>query len=88
MSGDYRARAFDRFYRGSARGETEGAGLGLSIAKRVLERMDGTIALAGECVKGTTVTLNLPSFASDRRTAAGTEAASVATLREEGIIAS
>jgi len=82
MSADDRARAFDRFYRGSARGETEGAGLGLSIAKRVVERMDGAIALAGEHVKGTRVTLDLPSFASDRRTAGGTEVASVVNLRE------
>ena len=64
MSDDDRARAFDRFYRGSARGETEGAGLGLAIAKRVVERMDGTIALTGERGNGTKVSLDLPCFAS------------------------
>ncbi len=67
MSADDRARAFDRFYRGSARGETEGAGLGLAIAKRVVERLDGSLALESEPGRGTKVTFDLPSSPGVRR---------------------
>jgi two-component system, OmpR family, sensor kinase len=51
--------AFDRFYRGGAR-TAEGSGLGLSIAKRALERIGGRIELASELGVGTRVTISLP----------------------------
>lgn len=51
--------AFDRFYRGGGR-TGEGSGLGLSIAKRALERVGGRIALASEPGAGTRVTISLP----------------------------
>jgi len=38
-------RVFERFYRGSATHETEGFGLGLSIAKRMVDVMNGEIGL-------------------------------------------
>lgn len=60
MSADDRAHAFDRFYRGSTRGETTGAGLGLAITKRAVDRMDGTITLESEPGRGTRVTLDFP----------------------------
>ncbi len=55
------AHAFDRFYRGSARGEIEGSGLGLAIAKRAIDRAGGTIELDSSPGKGTEVRLCLPS---------------------------
>lgn len=60
MSSDDRAHAFDRFYRGSTRGETQGSGLGLAIAKRAVDRMDGTMTLESEPGRGTRVTLSFP----------------------------
>ncbi len=60
MSADDRAHAFDRFYRGSTRGAIEGAGLGLAIAKRAVERMNGTVTLWSEVGRGTKVTIGLP----------------------------
>lgn len=54
------AHAFDRFYRGSARGEIEGSGLGLAIAKRAVERAGGTIETESSPGHGTQVTLCLP----------------------------
>jgi two-component system OmpR family sensor kinase len=51
--------AFDRFYRGGDR-SGEGSGLGLSIAKRALERMGGTIRLESRPGDGTAVTIWLP----------------------------
>jgi signal transduction histidine kinase len=52
--------AFDRFYRGSAHGEVEGSGLGLSIAKRAVERMGGSIELDSQLRRGTRVTMRFP----------------------------
>jgi signal transduction histidine kinase len=60
MAGVDVEHAFDRFYRGSSRGEIDGSGLGLAIAKRAVERMGGTIALESRPNEGTRVTLRLP----------------------------
>lgn len=54
---------FDRFYRGSipvSKGQVEGFGLGLSIAKRIAEIHRGDISLASVPGMGTTVTVKLP----------------------------
>jgi signal transduction histidine kinase len=52
---------FERFYRGdpSRTRSTGGAGLGLAICKAVVERAGGSIAIASEPGKGTTVTVRL-----------------------------
>jgi two-component system OmpR family sensor kinase len=54
-----RSQIFERFYRGSQRGEVEGSGLGLAIAKRAVERAGGTLALASTSPDGTTFTVRL-----------------------------
>ncbi len=54
------AHAFDRFYRGSTRGDTEGSGLGLAIAKLAVERAGGTASLESALGRGTTVRICLP----------------------------
>ncbi len=62
MSADELARVFDRFYRGEqsrSRG-TGGVGLGLSIARTIIEAHHGTIAIDSEPGKGTTVRVTLP----------------------------
>ncbi|HWT04861.1 MAG TPA: HAMP domain-containing sensor histidine kinase, partial [Xanthomonadales bacterium] len=56
---DDRESIFDRFYRGSMRGEVEGSGLGLAIAKRAVERAGGSLVLAASSATGTTFTLRL-----------------------------
>lgn len=38
----------------------QGLGLGLPLAKRVIERLGGTFAISSEKGKGTTVDLTLP----------------------------
>jgi signal transduction histidine kinase len=45
---DEQNRVFDRFYRGSSIVEGEGFGLGLSIAKRMVDVMGGRIGLRSE----------------------------------------
>ena len=54
------AHAFDRFYRGTNKGEVEGSGLGLAIAKRAAERIGGTLDLQSVPGEGTSVTFRLP----------------------------
>jgi signal transduction histidine kinase len=59
MTEPERLHAFERFYRGDQRGEITGSGLGLSIAKRAIERAGGSIDLASAPNRGTTVTITL-----------------------------
>jgi signal transduction histidine kinase len=56
-------RVFDRFYRGPAalEGDVEGFGLGLSIAKRMVNVMGGEIGLRSEPGSGTTFWVRLPA---------------------------
>ena len=58
-------RVFDRFYRTkSARGGDEkGSGLGLSIAKRIVEQHKGSITMHSEPGNGSAVRIELPSAA-------------------------
>jgi signal transduction histidine kinase len=52
-------RVFDRFYRGSGALETEGFGLGLSIAKRMVDVMGGEIGLRSDEDSGSTFWVRL-----------------------------
>lgn len=45
--------------------KTTGLGLGLALTRRIVERHGGTIALASQVGKGTTVTIRLPAGAED-----------------------
>ena len=53
-------RAFDRFYRGKTDSNVQGFGLGLPIAKALIEGQGGTIEIQSELTQGTTVKINLP----------------------------
>lgn len=56
---------FERFYRAdsSRTEEQRGSGLGLSIAKALIEAQGGQISIASQVNTGTTVTIRLPSIA-------------------------
>ncbi|HET9393066.1 MAG TPA: HAMP domain-containing sensor histidine kinase [Candidatus Rubrimentiphilum sp.] len=60
MTEGERLHAFERFYRGDARGSMPGTGLGLAIAKRAVDRAGGTITIDSAPGHGTTVTIRLP----------------------------
>jgi signal transduction histidine kinase len=55
-------RLFERFFRGhGSKPDDGGAGLGLPIALRLVERMGGTLTLSSNLGHGTCVTVDLPS---------------------------
>ncbi len=58
-----RSKIFSRFYRASnaIRKQTEGSGLGLFIAKNIIEHHGGTIGFTSEEQKGTRVFFNIPA---------------------------
>ncbi len=54
---------FERFYRGDksrTRQQSHGYGLGLAIAKQIVDRHNGQIAIDNATVQGTTIEINLP----------------------------
>lgn len=51
---------FERYYRGS---ESAGAGIGLSLVKRICDRLDWTIDLQSDPLRGTRITLGFPPHA-------------------------
>jgi signal transduction histidine kinase len=58
-------KIFDRFYKGVG---SQGSGLGLTIARNLVEAHGGEIHAASEAGKGTTITFVLPRPASDNQT--------------------
>ena len=52
-------RVFERFYRGSGALESEGFGLGISIAKRMVDVMGGEIGLRSSTGSGSTFWVRL-----------------------------
>jgi heavy metal sensor kinase len=62
LTPEERSHAFERFYRGiGARGNTEGFGLGLPLAREIIEAMGGTLSLEARAGGGTSARVDLPS---------------------------
>lgn len=56
---------FERFFRGDeVRGNTKGSGLGLSIAKWIVDRHHGTITVLSYKDMGSRITINIPKYQS------------------------
>lgn len=65
ISPEHQQRIFDRFYQADesrARETGEGAGLGLSIAKWIVDMHHGTISLESELGKGATFIIKIPAL--------------------------
>ena len=65
LTNEEHSHAFERFYRGAAiRGTTEGFGLGLPLAREIVEAMGGILSLENRVGGGTLVTVDLPTSKS------------------------
>ena len=60
MSEETKRRLFEQFYRGDASRRSEGNGLGLPLAKRVVELHGGSIRVESSEGKGSRFTVTLP----------------------------
>jgi two-component system phosphate regulon sensor histidine kinase PhoR len=60
IADDEVGRVFERFYRGSGSLEKEGFGLGLSIAKRMVDVMEGEMGVESKLGTGSTFWVRLP----------------------------
>jgi len=60
MDDEVTKRIFDKFYQGDQSRTTEGNGLGLSLVKRILELVSGSIEVNSELGKGTSIKISLP----------------------------
>ena len=64
ISAEVLPHIFERFYRGDAPRSGTGAGLGLAIARELVERQDGTVSVESEAGQGTVFTVTLPRTAN------------------------
>lgn len=62
---DQLPRIFEKYYQVGQQARSIGAGLGLAIARQIVEAHGGTISAQSEVGKGTTFTLLLPVHAAD-----------------------
>jgi len=53
-------KVFDPFFRGDPSRSTEGAGLGLTLSKKIIENHKGSILIKSQVNKGTNVIISLP----------------------------
>jgi signal transduction histidine kinase len=55
-------KIFERFYRGEENSVIQGFGLGLPIAKSLIEAMNGSIAIESQLGRGSTVSVSFPIY--------------------------
>ena len=66
MDEETRKRVFDRFFQGDASHRGEGAGLGMTLAKRIVDILGGHISVSSAPGEGTTFTVTLPILQEEK----------------------
>jgi two-component system heavy metal sensor histidine kinase CusS len=61
VSPQHLPRIFDRFYRADSSRSSQGTGLGLALVKSITNLHGGSVEVASEVNRGTTVTLTFPA---------------------------
>ena len=61
MSEDVMKRIYEKFYQGDTSRSSSGNGLGLTLAKRIVDLHDGTISASSKEEKGTAFTVSIPT---------------------------
>ena len=69
MNEETQRRIFEKFYQGDLSHAAEGNGLGLALAKRIIELHGGEIAVSSKEGRGTTMTVFLPSTRPSKKEA-------------------
>jgi two-component system heavy metal sensor histidine kinase CusS len=65
VSPQHLPRIFDRFYRADSSRSSQGTGLGLALVKSITDLHGGSVEVASEVNRGTTVTLTFPAKPTD-----------------------
>ena len=65
ISPEHLPRVLDRFYRADSSRSSQGTGLGLALVKSITDLHGGSIEVASEVNRGTTVTLSFPAQPMD-----------------------
>ena len=75
MSEEFKKHAFDLFAQENetSRSKYEGSGLGLTIVKKIVDLLEGTIELQSQKEKGTTVLVTLPFQIGEKEKTAGSD---------------
>jgi signal transduction histidine kinase len=81
-------RIFDRFYRATGSEQIKGAGLGLYIAKLLVEAMAGRISVEGTLGTGTSFTVSFQKHSAIRETSPIPSALGDSTCRQASQVAS
>ena len=67
MSEEVKRRVFEKFYQGDSSRSSQGNGLGLALAKRIIDLHHGEIVVSSKEKKGTTFTVSLPINTAQKR---------------------
>ena len=67
MSEEVKRRVFEKFYQGDSSRSSQGNGLGLALAKRIIDLHHGEISVSSKEKKGTTFTVSLPINTAQKR---------------------
>lgn len=67
MSEEVKRRVFEKFYQGDSSRSSQGNGLGLALAKRIIDLHHGEISVSSKEKKGTTFTVSLPINTMQKR---------------------